>query len=450
MNDDPSDNDRYPTLSEAGRRMLQRLREHPAAPIYRNQSGNRLLADDVTALRAFECTVLDARIDWRPPEVPAWVGGRITQAFSDVPYYRALGSPPRRLEDVPTVGRSDLAQDIARFVPDTVPLDRLINFQTTGTTGNPLLIPSHPVVAGRYLAFHKRALKRFGITPMNGAGEVGVVLLGFQRTCFTYVSVTPQMRESGLAKINLHPDDWRHPADRSAYMNDLNPEIVAGDPISFAELLNNVPLTIRPKALLSVAMSLSTDLRLALEERFGCPVLDLYSLNEVGPVGVYDADQQGHVLLQDQLYVETLDPRGRPVGPGQRGEITVTGGFNFCLPLLRYRTGDFGTLTQGADGPLIRELSSRKPIRYMPSSGQWLNNIDVSHALASLRLSRYGLHQAADGSITLRMAAGEQHHEKEARQILDALFGSVPISVIELEAADKIIQYTSDFEGAVV
>ena len=37
-------------------------------------------------------------------------------------------------------------------------------------------------------------------------------------------------------------------------------------------------------------------------------------------------------------------PPAEPVPAGERGEITLTGGFNFCLPLLRYRTGDFASL----------------------------------------------------------------------------------------------------------
>jgi phenylacetate-CoA ligase len=44
MNSDPSDGERYPTLTDAGRRMLQYMLEHPAAPVFRNESGNRLAA----------------------------------------------------------------------------------------------------------------------------------------------------------------------------------------------------------------------------------------------------------------------------------------------------------------------------------------------------------------------------------------------------------------------
>jgi phenylacetate-CoA ligase len=229
------------------------------------------------------------------------------------------------------------------------------------------------------------------------------VLVGFQRECFTYVSVTPLMDESGFAKINLHPDDWRDPDDRARYLDALAPEVYAGDPISFAELAN-LPIITRPRALISVSMLLLPGLRQRLEQRFGCPVLDIYSLNEAGPVAVLDAAAGGHVLLQPMLYLEILDAQGRPVDIGVRGEIALTGGFNFCLPLLRYRTGDHAALSLASDVPVLMGLSGRLPVRFRTEDGEWINNIDVTHALDQVALPQFGLHQRADGSVILRLA----------------------------------------------
>jgi len=210
---------RYPTLTERGRRLLDFMREHPNAPIYRNESGNRLTADDVLRVKAFEREVAVADVGWPPAGVPEWLDAFVERCFETTPFYRRYGARPRDFRDIPTISRADLGRDIAQFVPDDVAIDRLINFRTSGTTGHPLLIASLPNVAASYLAFHKRALRRFGIELSYGGGQVGVVQVGFQRKCFTYVSVTPTMDESGLAKINLHPDDWRHPDDRAKYID---------------------------------------------------------------------------------------------------------------------------------------------------------------------------------------------------------------------------------------
>ncbi len=449
MSDTAADEEqeRFPTLTDAGRAMLAFLREHPAAPIYRNHSGNKLLAHEVRDVRQFEREVATASVGWPADGKPAWLADFVRDTCASVPYYRQLGAAALTFELLPTVSRADFAADIAPFVPDSADVARMINFRTTGTTGHPLVIASHPVVAARYLAFHKRAMRRFGVELTHGAGQVGVVLLGYQQRCFTYVSVTPAMGESGLAKINLYPDDWRKPEDRAAYLDALAPEVLAGDPISFTELLK-LPLTLRPRVLLSVSMLLLPALRMQLEQRFVCPVLDIYSLNEVGPVAVFDAAAGGHVLLQPQLYVEILDAAGNPVAPGRRGEITLTGGFNFCLPLLRYRTGDYASLSIGADGaPVLVELSGRSPVRYRARHG-WINNIDVTHALQHLPIPHFSVHQRADGHVVLRLAQAGSRLGADARSALETLFGAGAVSLEVLTAQDKTVQYSSDLEGA--
>lgn len=437
--DAPTDAERYPTLSEDGRRMLRFLSEHPHAPVYRNRSGNRLTAEDVARVQGFEREVEGAAVGWRAGEHPRWLAEFVARCYEDVPHYHALGAPPARFEDVPPVSRADLARDVAPFVPDSAPVDRLINFQTSGTTGHPLLVASHPVVAAGYLAFHKRALRRVGVTLRHGRGEVGVLLLGHQRTCFTYVSVTPTMGESGLAKINLHPGDWRDPDDRARYVDALAPEVIAGDPLSFAVLLA-LPVRARPRALLCTSMALSPALAGALVARFGCPVLDLYSLNEAGPVAVYDPDAGGHVLLQHRLYVEVLGDDGRPAPPGARGEVALTGGFNFCLPLLRYRTGDYAALRLDGGGPVLVGLEGRRPVRFRTAAGGWINNIDVTHLLRRFAVAQFTLRQDADGALRMRVA-GPPGDEGAIRDGMRALLG-------DAQALD--LAFVGGFDGKVV
>ena len=446
---DPTDAERYPTLSPHGQKLLAFMREHPNAPFFRNRSGNRLTAADVEYVRAFEEEALDSPLGWttggRPPP---WVGPLVERCYADVPHYRRQGSPPADLAEVAPVSRADLAADIAAFVPDDVPVDRLINFRTSGTTGHPLLVASHPAVAASYLAFHKRALRRVGITLRAGRGQVGVVLIGFQRRCFTYVSVTPTMDDSGLAKLNLHPADWRDPGDRARYLDALAPEVIAGDPISFGALLG-LGLTHRPRALLSTSMALGAGLRERLVEEFACPVLDLYSLNEAGPIAVADPAAGGHVLLQHRMYVEILDRAGRPVAPGARGEIALTGGFNFCLPLLRYRTGDHASLEAHGPDLVLVGLEGRAPVRFRTTRGEWLNNIEITHALQRFPLVQYRLHQAADGGVHLT-AVGPLGDLAPVARALEELFGKGPaITVAKVSALeDKVMQYSSDLPGA--
>ena len=424
--------------------MLEFLREHPHAPIFRNESGNRLTADDVMRVREFEREVQSAQIGWRPGELPLWLGDFEEHCLSNVPFYRRYGSAPADFHDLPTISRADLSRDIAQFVPDSTPIDRLINFRTSGTTGHSLLLASHPIVAANYLAFHKRALRRFGIELRHRRGQVGVVLAGFQRKCFTYVSVTPTMDESGLAKINLHPADWRDPNDRAKYLDALAAELYTGDPIAFAELLT-LPLQTKPRALLSTSMTLLPAMRQRLEERFSCPVLDLYSMNEAGPVGVADAAAGGHVLLQHRLYVEILDAAGRSMPPGERGEVVLTGGFNFCLPLLRYRTGDYAALRFNGTEPVLIGLEGRPPVQFRTMGSEWINNIEVTHALQRFAIPQFTLHQDSERALHLRLSGGA-HSEDQIRNALLEIFGPGQVLIFDhvVSFDGKVVQYTSD------
>ncbi len=448
MDRELTDTERYPTLSEHGRRMLDRLLQHPHAPVYRNRAGSRLTADDLARVRAFDAEAGHAPIGWRANAKPAWLGDYVAQCFADVPWFRARGTPPARFEDVPQVSRADFAGDIARFVPDSVELDRLINFHTSGATGHPLLIPSHPVVAASYIAFHKRALRRFGIEPKAARGTVGIVLLGHQQQCFTYVSVIPAMDEAGYAKINLHPNDWRNADDRAPYLDALQAEIYSGDPISFAALLD-LPVRHQPRALVSTSMTLQPALRAELEARFACPVLDVYSMNEAGPLAVFDADAGGHVLLQHRVYVEILDDAGNALPPGAHGEITLTGGFNFCLPLLRYRTGDYASLEMNGTEPVLKNFSGRPPVRFRAASGAWINNNELTHALRKLALRQYRVHQDAAGAVRVDYDAAVLL-ESELTSVLRVWFGAetaITVAKTTFDAA-KAVQYSSDLPGA--
>lgn len=446
--DDGLDGERYPTLSPAGAAIMRAMKTHPNAPLYRNRSGNRLLPDDLVRLRAFEDEVARSSPDWDPGRPPPWVPTFIERCYATVPRWRALGSPPADILDVPTTCRADLARDVASFVPDDIPVDRMINFRTTGTTGHPTLVPSLPAVAASYLAFHKKALRRFGVEPRAGRGRVGVVLVGWQASCFTYVSVNPTMDESGLAKINLDPADWRRPDDRSVYLEALDPEVLTGDPLSFS-VLADLPVRIRPRALLSTSMTLLPGMRRRLEERFGCPVLDLYSLNESGPVAVADPGASAHVLLQHRLFVEILDADGLPVPAGARGEVTLTGGFNDCLPLLRYRTGDSASIGRRGPDIVLVGLEGRAPVRFRLASGAFVNNIDATHALRSFALPRFALRQERDGSLVLSLPPGCED-TTPALAAVRRLFAGLDVRLAELDpSTPKVPQYSSELPGAV-
>jgi phenylacetate-CoA ligase len=434
--------------------MLTFLREHPAAPRFSGRTGSKLSTEDLAHVNVEGARIEQAPLLRHAGETlePGWLREFVGHTIRDVPFHRRRGArldESQPLDSLPTTSRADLSADITAFVPDSVDITQLISYETSGTTGHPLQVPSHPRVAALYLPHHRRALSRLGLTMEAGAGTVGCVLLGMQQRCFTYVSVMPQQGEAGLVKCNLHTDDWPAAADRALYLEALQPEIVAGDPISFVELLEVDP-AIRPKALLSTSMALSASLAGRLEATFGCAVLDLYSMNEAGPIAVFDRQAGGHVLLQPNLFVEIVDEAGQRLPYGIRGEVTVTGGFNHCLPLLRYRTGDFASLVVSATGELmLSELVGRLPVRFRCGDRTWVNNVDVLHAMKQVPAAQFAVHQCADESVELSVQAPASLLP-DAHVAVAGLLGQ-RVRVTSLAAdTPKVRQFTTDLPDGLI
>lgn len=437
-----TDDERYPMLSAAGRRTLQRIREHPHAPVFNHQCGDRLDSPALARVRAFADELRSNPPAWTWGKVPEWVVRFAQDALRRVPFYRQYGPWPGAFTELPTSSRADLSGAPWSFVPDDEPLEDLIVYDTSGTTGHRLIVPSHPECAAKYLPLLEAALATRGVRLEGGPDRVALIQVCAQQRTWTFGNITSYLDEAGFAKINLHPDAWRKPGDCVAFLDDCNPQVYTGDPVAFQELAK-LPLKTRPKGILSSATTLLPGVRRELEAHFGCPVIDYYSMTESGPIAVQTGS--GHRVLPHDLYVEILDPEGRVCPPGARGEITLTGGRNPYLPLLRYRTGDYASLEFPDGRPTLVGIEGRPPVVYTRPDGKPVNSIDVTWALRDLALTRFVLHQHADGSLTFRLRPGPD--EAPIRKALESLFGTDQVLQFE-ELPDgeggKVVQYTRE------
>lgn len=447
MRDTLTDKERYPLMTEQGGEMLKRLLEHPYAPRFNWTLGDRLTRERLAEVRAYEVELRGANIGWRAGETPGWLREFVVRCYETAPFYRAYGDVPREFTDIPVTTRSDLARAPEKFVPDDLPLDDLIFYGSTGTTGHHIHAPSHPVSAAKYIPLLRAALATRGVTMDGGSGRVAMANVGYQERTATYAAVMSQLDFSGVVKINLNPKEWNGEGAREYFLNDLKPEIITGDPLSFAELMK-MNLTFQPKALISTAMTLLPGLARALEERFGCPVLDVYCSSEAGPMAVRVGD--AFHLLQHRLYVEILDEAGEPC-VGKRGEITLSGGMNPYFPLLRYRTSDYARLEFEGNQPRLVDFQGRAPLVFYTVNGASINNNDVTVAMRDFPLWQYTVHQAADGALTVRVRNPGVPLEQIRARLLRLFGADQKLEIVQVDsfgAQDKVVQYTSEMSHA--
>lgn len=444
----------FPLVTEAGLRNLERIRQHACAPKWTHEIGDHVIAEDLEAVDRFRRAQATTRDPSRrgPPDelvrrlmalrerVPLW-DERIPRGFD---FARDWGY-------LPTTTREDLAARVERCLPVDEPRDRLIVYETSGTTGHAVRVPHHPRAVALLHVLAETALGWHGKKVREGPGTVACMNLRAQASVWVYASVFSVWREAGFARVNLNPHAWAGGVEHGRqFVQELDPGFLAGDPGSFSELLRwDVPA--RPAAMLSTAVALTQPLAERLEARYGCPVMDWYSTTETGPIACSKPGGAGMALLASDLYVEVVDEEGQPVPEGRRGEIAVSGGRNPFLPLLRYRTGDFARLVSCADGPRIVDLEGRGSVVFRAVDGAPVNPVDVGRALRNnFAVVQHEFVQKADGSCeaTLRPAWGSPIDPDQVASELRALFGEgarISVSFDEtLGLERKAVPYRSE------
>ena len=84
--------------------------------------------------------------------------------------------------------------------------------------------------------------------------------------------------------------------------------------------------------------------RTAIENLWGAKVVDFFGLSDIyGACAAMCEAKDGLHIAEDQILVETVDPAtGKVLEPGERGELVYTTLAKHARPMIRFRTGDIG------------------------------------------------------------------------------------------------------------
>lgn len=102
--------------------------------------------------------------------------------------------------------------------------------------------------------------------------------------------------------------------------------------------------------------------RAAIEKAFQCSVFNSYRTREAGPIAQECEMHDGLHINAESLYVETVQDSGP--GDNDAGEVVITDLLNYGMPLIRYRMGDIGKISEktcscGRGLPLLEGLAGR-------------------------------------------------------------------------------------------
>jgi phenylacetate-CoA ligase len=135
----------------------------------------------------------------------------------------------------------------------------------------------------------------------------------------------------------------------AAALKDFAPNVVYGLPSALLEvgyLLGRQGQDLPVRAVFGTGELLQRSSRETLSNAFRAPVYDVYGTSETKEIA-WQCVHGGMHVNADVIRLEVVDDFGRSLPSGIEGDLVATVLVNRAMPLLRYRTGDRGTLLSG-------------------------------------------------------------------------------------------------------
>ena len=166
-----------PLITPESFETLHALREHPQAPHWNHEAGDRIQEEDLTALEAFRKELAAARkqASSAPAPILEWVERLTYQVPSFEKRVPDVADLEKAWSGIGTMCREDIATHPEELVPLDADLFQMIVYRTAGTTGHALWVPHHHRAAATYQVLVEFALERYALrlepAPDDFAGD---------------------------------------------------------------------------------------------------------------------------------------------------------------------------------------------------------------------------------------------------------------------------------------
>ncbi|WP_225037155.1 CoF synthetase [Winogradskyella sp. SM1960] len=324
----------------------------------------------------------------------SWVAGQnskrldelLTHATKTTPFYRNKAF--KTLEDFPVVNKNIIRDSFDDFFSDKFDKKDCKLVATSGSTGSPFRLYQNKEKVRKIQADNLYFSSKSNY-------ELGQYLV--------FIRIWPELF-SVKAKLNFlikNFKPWNILNLSDAAIAKLITELNQNDktisflcyPTALEKMCNYIatleenPIRFKSQSIITISEALKASTKAEVKKYFGVTPLSRYSNNETGIMAQQIQDNTSKYRINDSSYViEILDLQEDRVLPyGQRGRIVITDLYNMATLLIRYDTGDIGSMERDENGvPYFTEISGRKIDQLYNTKGMLIS----SHL--SLRVLDYG------------------------------------------------------------
>lgn len=352
----------------------------------------------------------------------------LNHAYNNVPLYRELYKKNRivpeeiqsvdQLSELPPTTKQQFSQaPVEQKTARTVDLNRCRSSATSGSTGFPLQIYFRSSDFTIINFTWARAYMAHGMKPWHKiAALIGSRQVKRQKSWYEYFGV---WRRKEISTWEA-PHRWHHE------IQTFHPDIYTGYVLTLrllAEYIEEEGIQdMTPKTIFHTSAVLDDFSRRYLESRFHTKVIDLYGSFEAGCIAWECEECSGYHISSDTVVVEVLK-NGKPVDPGEQGEVYITNLHSYAMPFIRYRQGDVVTLSEtppicGRTFPLLKNIIGRADDFIILKNGRKMSPTPFYHAVDPVPgVGRWRIIQKAPGEIILEIQPGVNFSTDTQRKI---------------------------------
>ena len=295
-------------------------------------------------------------------------------AYNNVPYYREVfkrhGLKPqdfhtlKDLAKLPILKKEDVVNNFDKLVVQNISRRLIDSTSTSGSCGKPLNV----YLDARYnftdVAFMKR---RCSIANIRNTDRHILLWsrIFIEENINEIYYYDPEMRRLSLSSLPHSVKRWREYLD---FIREFKPAYISGNPSLLYHLACYAKeegiLNIGFKCFMSCFEHLFPFQRKLIEEIFSCVVYDFYSVEERVISAFECQEHRGLHIDMERGITEIVGEDDAVLPEGKAGRIIATGFYNFVMPLIRYETGDLGSVSKelcrcGRTLPLLKEFIGR-------------------------------------------------------------------------------------------
>jgi phenylacetate-CoA ligase len=355
------------------------------------------------------------------PEPGTLLAQTLKHAVTTVPHYRGVVSPSEidadpfgALARFPLLDREVVRADWSEMLSAQGDRSKWVENTSGGSTGEPVKLLQDPGHLARTVA----AREVYSTWAGGGLGEPELYVWGSEKDLEGNASLRNRIGNRLLRRRLLN----------AFLLTDETIEAILGGlrhgppnlVIAYAQAGYEVArfaaregIEVPPqRGMIATAGTLYDFMRDQLEETFGCRVLNRYGSRETGDMAGECEHRTGLHVLPWNCHVEVVGPEGEPVGPGEEGEIAVTGHTNRAMPLVRYLIGDRARLPEGeVECPcgrrtqMLAEVTGRSVDVFLGPDGQMVDGEYFTHLMYFRPwLRQFQVVQRAPAEVVYRVA----------------------------------------------